>query len=188
VSEQFDASWLFCGAAATDPDVPGGTACYGDSGGPAFAYENTVANVVVEGVISYGSRHSCEFSRSYLVLVASERGFIDHALATPVTGWAKLRDDPPRAAVRATTRRLGQKGRLDLRVDDDVSRHSRVSITFYTHAGKRLSRAFRSVSTNHWIEFDLSRATARFDGFVCIQGADGTKKLSNLACAGDVVR
>jgi hypothetical protein len=188
VSEEFDASWLFCGAASTDPSVPGGTACYGDSGGPAFAYENTVANVVVEGVISYGSRHSCEFSRSYLVLVSSERGFIDHALATPVAGWAKLRDDPPRATIRATTRRIGQKGRLDLRVDDDVSRHSRVGISFYTHGGKRLSRAFRSVTTNRWVEFDLSRAKARFNGYVCIQGADRTKKLSNLACAGDVVK
>jgi V8-like Glu-specific endopeptidase len=187
-SEEFDPSWLFCGAAATDPSVPGGTACYGDSGGPAFAYENTVANVVVEGVISYGSQASCEFSRSYLVLVSSERGFIDRALATPVTGWAKLRDDPPRATVRATTRRVGQKGRLDLRVDDDNSRHSRVDITFFTHVGKRISRAFRSVTTNRWVEFDLSRGKSKFTGYVCVQGADGTKKLSNLACAGDVIK
>jgi hypothetical protein len=71
VSESFDPSWLFCGAASTDPAVPGGTSCYGDSGGPAFAYENTVDNLVVEGVISYGSQHSCEYSRSYLMLVSS---------------------------------------------------------------------------------------------------------------------
>ena len=84
-SESFDPSWLFCGAAVGDPEVPGGTACYGDSGGPAFANENTGANVVVEGVVSYGSHADCEHSRSYLVLVASERGFIRHGreLTTP---------------------------------------------------------------------------------------------------------
>ena len=131
VSESFDPSWLFCGEAATDPAVPGGTSCYGDSGGPAFAYENTVANLVVEGVISYGSGEECEFSRSYLVLVSSERGFIDRALATPPPGWGKLRDLPPKAKVRALHRRLNQRGMLTLRVDDDKSRHSRVAITFY---------------------------------------------------------
>jgi Trypsin len=188
VSETFDPSWLFCGAAATDPAIPGGTACYGDSGGPAFAYENTVANLVVEGVISYGSRADCEFSRSYLVLVSSERGFIDRALATPASGWAKLRDDPPTATIRATRRHIGQKGALTLRIDDDVSQHSRVEIDFFTAAGKRVSRAFRSVTTNHWVQFRLSRAAGRFSGFVCAQGADVTKKLSNIACASDVIK
>jgi secreted trypsin-like serine protease len=188
VSESFDPSWLFCGAAATDPAIPGGTACYGDSGGPAFAYENTVANLVVEGVISYGSRSSCEFSRTYLVLVASERGFIDRALATPAAGWAKLRDDPPLASIRATRRHVGAKGALTLRINDDISRHSRVEIDFYTEAGKRISRAFRSVTTNHWVEFSLSRATGPFAGYICAQGADGTKKLSNIACAADVIK
>ena len=188
VSEPFDPSWLFCGAAATDPAVPGGTACYGDSGGPAFAYENTVSNLVVEGVISYGSRASCEHSRSYLVLVSSERGFIDRALATPAAGWAGLRDDPPTASIRPTRRHVGQRGLLTLRVNDDTSHHSRVGITFYTNAGKRVSRAFRSVTTNRWVEFNLSRATARFSGYVCAQGTDGTKKVSNLACASDIVR
>ena len=154
-SESFDPSWLFCGAASTDPSVPGGTACYGDSGGPAFAFENTVANVVVEGVISYGSRHDCEFSRSYLVLVSSERGFIDHALATPPQDWGKLRDLPPMASVRAVHRHLNKPGLLTLRVNDDKSRHSRVGITFYTHGGRKLSRAYRDVTTNGWVEFDL---------------------------------
>jgi len=94
VSEHFDPSWLFCGAASTDPAQPGGTACYGDSGGPAFAHENAADNVVVEGVMSYVSR-DCEFSRTYLVLVASERGFIDRALAAAPEHWSSLRDDPP---------------------------------------------------------------------------------------------
>jgi hypothetical protein len=44
VSERFDPSSLFCGAAAGDPQAAGGTACFGDSGGPAFALENTVDN------------------------------------------------------------------------------------------------------------------------------------------------
>jgi secreted trypsin-like serine protease len=188
VSESFDPSWLFCGAAATDPAIPGGTACYGDSGGPAFAFENTVTNLVVEGVISYGSRADCEFSRSYLVLVASERGFIDHALATPAAGWAKLRDDPPMASVKATRRHIGEPGALTLRINDDISRHSRVEIAFYTDAGKRISTAFRSVTTNRWVEFSLSRARGRFSGYVCVQGADATKKLSNIACASDVIK
>ena len=59
------------GVASTDPALPGGTSCYADSGGPAFAYENTADNLVVEGIISYGSEHSCEYSRSYLVLAAN---------------------------------------------------------------------------------------------------------------------
>ena len=99
----FDPSWLFCGAAATDPAQPGGTACYGDSGGPAFATRTPPTNVVVEGVMSYGSR-DCEFSRTYLVLVSSERGFIDRALATAPDRWDNLRDDPP-LATRAGRRR-----------------------------------------------------------------------------------
>jgi hypothetical protein len=189
VSETFDPSWLFCGAAAgTDPVIPGGTACYGDSGGPAFADENTATNLVVEGIVSYGSGPECENSRTYLVLVASERGFIDRALATPVSGWAKLRDDPPVATVRATRRQVGQKGLLELRIDDDKSRHSRVGITFFTAAGKQVSKAFRSVTTNRWIDFNLTRTAARFNGYVCVQGTDGTEKLSNRACATDVVK
>jgi Trypsin len=188
VSEQFNASWLFCGAAATDPAVPGGTACYGDSGGPAFAYENTVDNLVVEGVISYGSRHDCEFSRSYLVLVASERGFIDRALATPAQSWRKLRDDPPTAKVRPIRRHVGERGVLSLRIDDDNSRNSRVGIVFYTRGGKRLSQAFRSVSTNGWVQFRLRRPSKTFTGYVCAQGTDGTKKPSNVACATNIIR
>jgi hypothetical protein len=188
VSEAFDPSWLFCGAASTDPAVPGGTSCYGDSGGPAFAYENTVDNLVVEGIISYGSNHACERSRSYLVLVSSERGFIDRALATPAQHWTALRDLPPKAAVKATRRHVNQRGNLTLRVDDDKSRHSRVGITFYTRAGKRLSHAFRSVSTNRWVEFDLGSSSKPFSGYVCAQGTDATKKQSNIACAANVVR
>ncbi len=158
VSESFDPSWLFCGEASTDPAVPGGTSCYGDSGGPAFAYENTFANIVVEGVISYGSDEECERSRSYLVLVSSERGFIDRALATPPAGWGKLRDLPPKAKVRAVHRRLNKRGTLTLRVDDDKSRHSRVAITFSTRAGKRISRAFRNVPTNRWVTFRIGQS------------------------------
>ena len=188
VSESFDPSWLFCGAASTDPAVPGGTSCYGDSGGPAFAYENTVDNLVVEGVISYGSSRDCEFSRSYLVLVSSERGFIDRALATPPQRWATLRDLPPTATIKAAHRRLNKRGTLTLRVDDDKSRHSRVGITFYTRAGKRLSRAFRNVSTNRWVEFDLRSSSKPFSGYVCAQGTDATRKQSNIACAANVIR
>jgi len=188
VSESFDPSWLFCGAASTDPAVPGGTSCYGDSGGPAFAYENTVDNLVVEGVISYGSQHSCEYSRSYLMLVSSERGFIDRALATPPQGWGKLRDLPPMAAIKAIHRHLNQRGVLSLRVNDDKSRHSRVGITFFTRAGKRLSRAFRDVSTNRWVQFDLGSSSRPFAGYVCAQGTDATKKQSNIACAVNVIK
>ncbi len=187
-SETFDSSWLFCGAAATDPAVPGGTACYGDSGGPAFAYENTVQNLVVEGVISYGSRASCEGSRSYLVLVSSERGFIDRALATPSQDWSKLRDDPPRATVRPVSQRIGHAGTLSLRIDDDRSKHSRVDIAFYTRAGRRVARAIRGVPTNRWVHFNLRRQGRRFSGYVCAQGTDGTSKLSNRACASELVR
>ncbi len=187
VSESFDPSWLFCGAAASDPAVPGGTSCYGDSGGPAFAYENTVANIVVEGVISYGSRQSCESSRSYLVLVSSERGFIDRALATPPKGWGVLRDLPPKAKVRAVRRNVGRRGILTLRVDDDKSRNSRVAITFHTRGGKRISRAFRNVPTNRWVTFDLGTRSQPHSGYVCAQGTDSTKKQSNFACAVNVV-
>ena len=189
VSENFDAFWLFCGAAATsDPTAPGGTACYGDSGGPAFASENTDHNVVVEGVISYGSRADCAFSRTYLVLVASERGFIDRALATPPQEWRHLRDDPPTATIRPVSLPLGHAGVVSLRIDDDKSRRARVEIGFYTRGGKRLSRAFRSVSTNRWVRFKLLRQMQRFSGYVCAQGTDGTRKSSNMACASDIIR
>ena len=188
VSESFDPSWLFCGEASTDPAVPGGTSCYGDSGGPAFAYENTFANVVVEGVISYGSRQSCESSRSYLVLVSSERGFIDRALATPPAGWGRLRDLPPMAKVRAIHRRVNKRGTLSLRIDDDKSRHSRVAITFSTRSGKRISRAIRNVPTNRWVTFRVGSRSRPFKGVVCAQGTDATKKQSNIACAADVIR
>ncbi|MEO9174959.1 MAG: trypsin-like serine protease [Gaiellales bacterium] len=188
VSERFDPSWLFCGAASTDPTEPGGTACYGDSGGPAFAVENTPTNVVVEGIISYGSRADCEYSRSYLVLVSSERGFIDRALATSPTQWAQLRDNPPSATIRSVRSQVGKDGVLSLRIDDDKSQHSRVYISFYTHAGKRLGHTFRAVATNRWVHFALSPAPTSFSGYVCAQGADDTAKESNLACAKDVVR
>jgi hypothetical protein len=187
VSESFDPSWLFCGAEATDPTVPGGTACYGDSGGPAFAYENSVANLVVEGVISYGSQARCESSRTYLVLVSSERGFIDRALATPTAQWSTLRDDPPSVALRGVRRHTGQAGLILLRVTDDRSKHSRIDISFYSHGGKRLSHAFRGVSTGEYVEFKLGPRSTTFNGYVCVQAADGTNKQSNLVCQPDVV-
>jgi Trypsin len=188
LSESFDPSWLFCGAAAAIPAMPGGTACYGDSGGPAFSHENTDSNIVVEGVISYGSRADCLSSRSYLVLVASERGFIDRALATPPQAWADLRDDPPAAAIKPIRLRAGQAGEVSLRIDDDRSRHARVVIGFYTRAGMRLSHAGRSVLTNRWVRLRLMRQMQRFTGYVCAQGADSTGKRSNIQCARYVVR
>ena len=187
VSERFDPSWLFCGAASTDPAQPGGTACFGDSGGPAFASENTADNVVVEGVMSYVSRE-CEFSRTYLVLVSSERGFIDRALATAPERWGTLRDDPPLAYVRSTTRRIGHDGVLSVRIDDDRSHHSRVMISFFTHGGKMLGHTYRGVATNRWVRFTIDANTKRFSGYVCAQGSDDTTKESNLACAADVVK
>ena len=99
VSEAFDPSWLFCGAASTDPAVPGGTSCYGDSGGPAFAYENTVANLVVEGVISYGSRRTARLAllpRARLERARVHRPRACHAGAELDT----LRDLPPTATVK----------------------------------------------------------------------------------------
>lgn len=189
VSESFNPSWLFCGSAAGgDPALPGGSACFGDSGGPAFASENTAGNVVVEGVISYGAGVDCEGSRSYLTLVSSERGFIDRALATAPQSWSRLRDDPPVAAVKAVSRRAGQTGFLSLRIDDDRSSRSRVAITFYAGGRRRIARAFRSVPTNHWVRFKLRRQPGRVSGSVCVQGTDSTKKQSNTACASDVIR
>jgi Trypsin len=188
VSEDFDPSWLFCGAASTDPAVPGATACFGDSGGPAFASENVTSNLVVEGIISYGSRADCEFSRSYLVLVSSERGFIDRALATPPQRWRHLRDDSPTASIKPLRLRVGDAGAISLRIDDDKSHHSRVNIAFYTRSGKQLSHAFRAVATNRWVRFRLQRQMQRFTGYVCAQGTDGTDKVSNTACAADIVK
>jgi secreted trypsin-like serine protease len=189
VSETFDPSWLFCGSAAsTDPAVPGGTACFGDSGGPAFASENTARNVVVEGVISYGAGADCEDSRSYLTLVSSERGFIDRALATPQQSWSRLRDDPPSAAVRPVSRRTGQPGFLTLRVNDDRSTRSRVDITFYVRGARPVAQAYRVVPTNRWVRFKLRAQSRAVAGSVCVQATDSTKKQSNKACARDVIR
>jgi hypothetical protein len=188
ISEAFNPSWLFCGSAASDhPGVPGGTACFGDSGGPAFASENTAGNVVVEGVISYGSGLDCENSRSYLTLVSSERGFIDRALATAPISWSRLRDDPPTATVKPVRRRVGQTGFLFVRIDDDKSSRSRVDITFRT-AGRQVGQAFRSIPTNRWVKFRLRAQTKRASSSICVQATDKTKKQSNRACAHDVVR
>ena len=188
ISEAFNPSWLFCGSASSDHlVVPGGTACFGDSGGPAFASENTAGNVVVEGVISYGSGVDCESSRSYLTLVSSERGFIDRALGTQPAAWSRLRDDPPTAEVKPVSRKVGQTGFLLVRIDDDRSSHSRVDITFRT-AGRQVAQAFRSVPTNRWVKFRLRAESKRTSGSICVQGTDGTKKQSNRACAHDVVR
>ncbi len=38
------------------------------------------------------------------------------------------------------------------------------------------------------MRFKLQPAGKRFTGSVCAQGSDGTSKLSNLACAAEVVR
>jgi hypothetical protein len=188
VSQSFDPSWLFCGAAAaTNTAEPGGTACYGDSGGPAFAFENADRNVVVEGVISYVSRTDCASAGSYLVLVASERGFIDRALATSPPMWRHLRDDPPTATIRPVRLRVGQAGVVALRINDDRSRRARVDIAFFTHGGKRIASAYRGVATNRWVRFTLLRQMQRFNGYVCAQGTDATRKPSNMACASDVV-
>ena len=183
ISEGFNPSWLFCGRAASDGLlVPGGTACFGDSGGPAFASENTAGNVVVEGVISYGSGVDCESSRSYLTLVSSERGFIDRALATAPASWSRLRDDPPTAAIRAVSRKVGKTGFLLVRIDDDRSSRSRVDITFRS-GGRQVAQAFRSVPTNRWVKFRLGAQSRRASSSICVQGTDGTKKQSNKACA-----
>jgi len=189
VSESFDPSWLFCGTAATsDLVVPGGTACFGDSGGPAFASENTTGNVVIEGVISYGAGTDCEVSRSYLTLVASERGFIDRALATEPRNWGKLRDDPPRAKVRAADSRVGHAGFVSVRINDDRSRRSRIAIVFYAGDGEQAAQAYRSVPTNRWVRLGLGTRTRRTAGTFCVQATDSKRKQSNTACARDVVR
>jgi secreted trypsin-like serine protease len=188
ISGAFNPSWLFCGSASTDAlPVPGGTACFGDSGGPAFASENTAGNVVVEGVISYGSGLDCESSRSYLTLVSSERGFIDRALATASASWNRLRDDPPRASVRPVSRKVGHAGYLSVRIDDDRSRHSRIDIVFRS-GGSFRAEVFRSVPTNRWVRFKLSGEPRAGSSSICVQGTDGTKKQSNKACAHDLVR
>ena len=137
--------------------------------------------------MSYVSRE-CEFSRTYLVLVTSERGFIDRALATAPERWGTLRDDPPLAYVRSTTRRIGHDGVLSVRIDDDRSHHSRVMISFFTHGGKMLGHTYRGVTTNRWVRFTIDANTKRFSGYVCAQGSDDTTKESNLACAADVVK
>ncbi len=188
--EKFDIKWLFCGASSTDPTlaVPGATACHGDSGGPAFGFENTLENLTVEGIISYGTNSSCEFSRTYAVLVSSERGFIDRALATPPALWRELRDDPPHASIKPLRRRVGVVGTLSVRIDDDKSTRSRIEVSFYTKKFKRVNGAFRSVKTNRWVTFTIDATPAPFNGFVCVEGYDKKAKLSNLACAPDVVR
>ena len=188
--EKFDIHWLFCGTSSTDPAsvIPGGTACHGDSGGPAFSSENTAENVVVEGIISYGTNSSCEFSATYAVLVSSERGFIDRALATPAAQWGTLRDDPPRASIRPLTRRVDARGTLSVRIDDDKSQRSRIEVSFYTKKFKRVGGGVRSVKTNRWVSFTVLPAHAAFNGFVCVEGYDKKAKLSNLACASDTVR
>ena len=122
------------------------------------------------------------------MLVASERGFIDRALATPPQAWTDLRDDPPGAAIKPIRLRAGHAGEVSLRIDDDRSRRARVVISFYTRAGKRLSHADRSVIANRWVRFRLMRQMQRFTGYVCAQGADSTGKRSNIQCAPDVVR
>ena len=168
--------------------MPGGTACFGDSGGPAFASENTTGNVVVEGVISYGAGSDCEVSRSYLTLVASERGFIDRALATDPRLWSGLRDDPPSATVRAVSRRVGHTGFLSVRIDDDRSRRSRIAIVFYAR-GRRADCAGLPQHPDQPLGPAGARAPVqRSSGSFCVQGTDGTKKQSNTACARDVVR
>ena len=91
-----------CSAAATDPAIPGGTPATAIRAGPAFAYENTVANLVVEGVISYGSRAGCEFSRSYLVLVSSAGSSIARSRHRRRTG--------PSCATIRRWRRSGRPG------------------------------------------------------------------------------
>ena len=114
--------------------------------------------------------------------------FIDRALATPPDGWAQLRDDPPVAKIRPIRLRVGHRGVITLRIDDDKSRRSRIVIAFSTRSGKQLSHAYRAVTTNRWARFKLQRQSQRFSGSVCTQGADGTRKRSNMQCATDVVR
>ena len=102
------------------PAMPGGTACYGDSGGPAFAYENTGREPRRRG------RHQLRISRRLRVLALLPRARLERArlhrsrARHPAAGWAKLRDDPPMATIRATRRHVGQTGVLTLRVDDDM--------------------------------------------------------------------
>ena len=168
--------------------MPGGTSCYGDSGGPAFAYENTVDQLVVEGVISYGSRGNCELARSYLVLVSSERGFIDRALATPARGWAALRDLPPKAKIRAVRRHVGQRGILTLRVDDDKSRNSRVAHHVPHARGEANLARIPQRSDESLGDVRPRQPLARLLGLRLRTGDGRTKKQSNIACAANIVR
>ena len=43
------------------------------------------------------------------------------------------------------------------------------------------------VTVGEAVEFQLRPRSTAFNGYVCVQAADGTKKQSNLVCAPDVV-
>ena len=172
----------------TDSAAPGGTACYGDSGGPAFAYENTDANSL--------SRVS---SVTALVLTASSPAPIScSSRASEVSSIAR---SPPRrrggigSAMIRRLRRFGRCGFVSVRQASSLcaSTTTRAAarasiIAFFTRAASSLSHAYRSVATNRWARFKLQRQMQRFSGYVCAQGADGTRKRSNMQCATDVVR
>ena len=118
---------------------------------------------------------TCEFSRSYLVLVSSERGFIDRALATPPEEWSELRDDPPprrSGQVRRASARRAPVAAHRRRPEPPLARRHRL-----LHARRQAHLAERTAAspTNRWARFRLSRAAGRFTGWVCAQGADATK-------------
>ena len=54
--------------------------------------------------------------------------------------------------------------------------------------GSRSRRAFRSVTTNRWVDSSSARRRTKLSGSVCVQGTDGTKKQSNRACASNVIK
>ena len=180
-----------CSAARPRPAISrcrAGRRCFGDSGGPAFASENTTGNVVVEGVISYGADSDGE------VRARTSRSWPANADSS-IARWRRIRDC---GAGCATTRRARPSGpsaagsatpdSSRCAIDDDRSRRSRIAIVFYARDGEQTAQAYRSIPTNRWVRLELARRSRRSSGSFCVQGTDGTKKQSNTACARDVVR
>ena len=154
VSETFDPSWLFCGPPRRIRPFRAerrATATRAGRRSRTRTRSTTSSSRASSARLARGLR----VSRSYLVLVSSERGFIDAR-------------SPPRrrhGTRCATTRRRGGQGgpaphRREGHADTAHQRRQQPPLArrhrLLHDGGKRISGAVRSVSTNRWVQFNLA--------------------------------
>ena len=185
ISEAFNPSWLFCGRASSDHLVlPGGTACFGDSGGPLFASENTRATSS-----SKASSATTRESTAILALLSTPSAARLHRSSAR---HAAGRVEPPAGRPAHCRGQAGQpQGRPDGIPARAHRRRQEQPLAGRHHVPHRRTAGRAGLPQRPHQSLGEDQAPRRVQATLRLDlraGTDGTKKQSNRACAHDVVR